>query len=151
MDEEIPAEAPKRGRGRPTGSLNKKTIERMATEAAAREGQVPEAPEETSEETPEPETPEPEAPEPEVPEPEVPEPPPRPKRKAAAKRVEAPPRAKRAPRVASPRAEPRVDSPKPRSYLEVLREGLEDARRRQKQERSTRYDSYFAFNQQRAQ
>ena len=149
--EEIPTEAPKRGRGRPKGSLNKKTLERMS--AQAREAEVPEvleeASEEASEETPE-ETPEEvteEAPE-EVPE-EVPEPPPRPKRKAAAKRapeVPAPPaakpRAKRAP--PAPRAPP-VAPPKPRSYLEVLREGLEDARRRQKQERATRYDSYFAY------
>ena len=141
--EEIPAEAPKRGRGRPKGSLNKKTLERMS--AQAREAEVPEvleeASEEASEETPE-ETPE------EVPE-EVPEPPPRPKRKAAAKRapeVPAPPaakpRAKRAP--PAPRAPP-VAPPKPRSYLEVLKAGLDDARRRQKQERATRYDSYFDF------
>ena len=131
MDEEIPTEAPKRGRGRPKGSLNKKTLERRAAEAEAREAEV--LPEETPEEAPE------EVPEPE-PEPEVPAP--RPKRKAAAKRVAPPAAPKAAPR--EPRA-PRVDSPKPRSYLEVLREGLEDARRRQKQERSTRYDSYFAF------
>ena len=39
MDEEIPTEAPKRGRGRPNGSLNKKTLERRAAEA--REAEVP--------------------------------------------------------------------------------------------------------------
>ena len=141
----------KRGRGRPKGSLNKKTLERRAAEAAALETEVPEV---SVEETEVPEVvpaaaaletevPEVSAEETEVPE-VVPEPP-RPKRRA--KRVAPPeppqPRARAAAPPAAPK--PRAKAPPPRSYLEVLREGLEDARRRQKQERATRYDRYFAY------
>ena len=161
IEEPVIETEPKRGRGRPKGSLNKSTIAKR--EAAATADVVedpgeapppkrPKAKKKVREALPEPE-PEPE-PEPsggedaeddETVRPEYqigsgsdetePEPPPPSPKKRA-------PRAKRQPKEPKP---VRMTSPEPPSYLEVLKRGLDIARHKQKAERVAKYDSFFRY------
>ena len=156
-------EAPKRGRGRPKGSLNKATIARMQAEAAssAVEGVDPSTlvldVDFNSDAA--------EAAEPprvaQVAEAEVlsePEPPPAPRLKRAlsvttkrasvrraAVRSASPEEVPRRRRVGKPSSVadgPRVSSPTP-NYLEVLKRGLEMANAAHKADRVARYDNFF--------
>ena len=153
MDPEDIESAPvKRGRGRPKGSLNKKTLARKE------EAEVPftldvdfESNEILGEPQPEPEP----VPEPE-PEP-VPEPP---KLKRAASRKAPPPppvspdeseeeppppkpkRVRRTPKPAAAPQPPPVVQPPP-TYLEVLTRGLRAAQATQKAQKVARYDAFF--------
>ena len=134
-------EQPKRGRGRPKGSLNKRTLEKQAAlkeattlDVSFEKEEEPEQVEEEVAEEPEVEPePEPEPPKkqrkPRKPKPpeEAPEPPPPP-----------------SPKKRKPRAPPREVSPE-LSYLEVLRRGMAAAKATQRAERLNRYDSYFSL------
>ena len=159
-------EPPKRGRGRPKGSLNKKTLAKREAEAEMRAsiGAPPQkfALDVSFEETPEEEVePEPE-PEPERPEPE-PEPPKRTRKKKPTEitpeesaeteeepeEPEPPPpspkkRAKRQPKHKAQKPV-RMTSPEPPSYLEIVKRGLELARHKQKAEKVAKYDSFFRY------
>ena len=145
-------EQPKRGRGRPKGSLNKRTLEKQAAlrEATTLDVSFEEEPEqvEEPEEVAEEEVEEVAEPEPEAePEPVVEEPPkkqrkPR-KPKPPEEAPEPPPRP--SPKKRKPRAPPREVSPEPLSYLEVLKRGMAAAKATQRAERLNRYDSYFSL------
>ena len=152
MEDEVPV---KRGRGRPKGSLNKKTLARVAEEEA--DVPVPftldvdfESNEILGESEPitEPEEPE-----------ELASPPPPPKLKRTVTRktppappVSAeesedeppPPKPKRVRRTPKPAAAPQppVVQPPP-TYLEVLTRGLRAAQATQKQAKVARYDAFF--------
>jgi hypothetical protein len=159
-------EPPKRGRGRPKGSLNKATIARREAEDAVTEmplEAIVEADDEAApaakpkrasrkKAAPPPET-VPEPPEPEtVPEPEpVPQPPQAPR---IPDRMPAKP--KRAPR--KPRVPPALPAaPRPAvggeaatllheaSLLDIMRAGLEHARTKHKRDRVAQYDAMFAY------
>ena len=150
-------EQPKRGRGRPKGSLNKKTLEKQAAlkEATTLDVSFEEKKEEEPEQVEEPEkaedveevAEEEVAEEPEVePEPVVEEPPkkqrkPR-KPKPPEEAPEPPPPP--SPKKRKPRAPPREVSPE-LSYLEVLKRGMAAAKATQRAERLNRYDSYFSL------
>ena len=146
----------KRGRGRPKGSLNKKTLARVAEEEA--DVPVPftldvdfESNEILGESEPIPEPAEPE-------EPASPPPPPKLKRRVSRKAPPAPPvsaeesedeipppKAKRVRRTPKPAAAPQpplVVHPPP-TYLEVLMRGLRAAQATQKAEKVARYDAFF--------
>ena len=141
--------APKRGRGRPKGSLNKKTLERLAaTEAvaapeAAETAAAPEVVPEPVEEEPEPV---------EAPSAPLPAPPSaaraaKPKRQAK-QRADAPP--KRAVRTApppAPRPPDRVPGPllNEASLLDIMKAGLAHARTKHKADKVARYDAMFAY------
>ena len=146
IEESVIEAPPKRGRGRPKGSLNKKTIatrekaaevrERTILDVAFEETPEEEAAQEPEElEQPEPE-PEPEELEEEPAEAEEPEPPPPPRPKAKA------PRVKRQPKEPKP---VRMTSPEPPSYLDILKRGLDIAKHKQKAEKVARYDSFFQY------
>ena len=145
-------EQPKRGRGRPKGSLNKRTLEKQAAlrEATTLDVSFEEEPEqvEEPEEVAEEEVEEVAEPEPEAePEPVVEEPPkkqrkPR-KPKPPEEAPEPPPPP--SPKKRKPRAPPREVSPEPLSYLEVLKRGMAAAKATQRAERLNRYDSYFSL------
>ena len=142
IEESVIDAPPKRGRGRPKGSLNKKTIAAREADAEVREKLTLDV---SFEEPPEEEAPEEEVPEeerqsepaesaePEEAGEQEPEPPPSPK--------------KRAKRQAKPKAQKpvRMTEPEPPSYLEVLKRGLDIARHRQKAEKVERYDSFFRY------
>ena len=150
--------APKRGRGRPKGSLNKKTLERRAAEAAAAtplvaaEAAEAAAPEATPEAAPELE--------PEV----VPEPveevvapsaahdgsAAKPKRQA--KRTpepveEAPPKPKRKRPPPAPRPPDALPGPllHEASLLDIMKAGLAHARAKHKADKVAKYDAMFAY------
>ena len=141
--------AAKRGRGRPKGSLNKKTLERLAaTEAvaapeAAETAAAPEVVPEPVEEEPEPV---------EAPSAPLPAPPSaaraaKPKRQAK-QRADAPP--KRAVRTApppAPRPPDRVPGPllNEASLLDIMKAGLAHARTKHKADKVARYDAMFAY------
>ena len=148
----------KRGRGRPKGSLNKKTLARVAEEEA--DVPVPftldvdfESNEILGESEPIPEPAEPEEPaspppppklkrtvsrKPRPPSPEESEDePPPPKRKRA---VRARPRREPVPEASVP---PPVVVQPPPTYLEVLTRGLRAAQATQKADRVARYDAFF--------
>ena len=156
--EEIESAPAKRGRGRPKGSLNKKTIARMSDNE---EEQAPipftldvdfESNEILGDPEPVPD-PEPE-PEPEPVRPKlkravsrktrIPDPPP-----VSAEESEdetPPPKPKRVRRTPKPAAAPQpppVAQP-PLTYLEVLTRGLRAAQATQKAEKVARYDAFFA-------
>ena len=168
-------EPPKRGRGRPKGSLNKATIARREAEEAVTEmplEAIVEADDEAApaakpkrasrkKAAPPPEA-VPEPPEPEtVPEPEpVPQPPqaPRIPDRSAARAADGgmPAKPKRAPR--KPRELPALPSaPRPAvgggaatllheaSLLDIMRAGLEHARTKHKRDRVAQYDAMFAY------
>ena len=149
-------EQPKRTRGRPKGSLNKKTLEKQAALKEATTLDVSFEKEEEPEQVEEPEkaeeveevAEEPVVEEPEVePEPVVEEPPkkqrkPR-KPKPPEEAPEPPPPP--SPKKRKPRAPPREVSPEPLSYLEVLKRGMAAAKATQRAERLNRYDSYFSL------
>ena len=145
-------QAARRGRGRPKGSLNKKTLAkqeelRQATTldvSFEEEPQEPEEPDASKPKIPErvpvglspeerPETTEEEEEEEAALEPEEPAPKPKQRRKAVEKK---PPRPRAKP--ATPEASP------PMSYLQVLQRGLVAARAAQRLERVQRYDAYFS-------
>ena len=144
-------EQPKRGRGRPKGSLNKRTLEKQAALREAMTLDVSfekeEEPEQVEEEVAEEEVAEEEMAEPEVePEPVVEEPPkkqrkPR-KPKPPEEAPEPPPPP--SPKKRKPRAPPREVSPE-LTYLEVLKRGMAAAKATQRAERLNRYDSYFSL------
>ena len=152
----------KRGRGRPKGSLNKKTLARVAEEAdvpvpftldvdfesneilgESEPINEPEEPEEPASPPPPPKlkrrVSRKAPPAPPVSEESEDEPPPPPKRKRAV-RMQAQPRRAPAPEVAAP--QPPVVQPPP-TYLEVLTRGLRAAQATQKAERVARYDAFF--------
>ena len=150
--------APKCGRGRPKGSLNKKTLERLAaTEAVA----APEAAETAAapEVVPEPVEEEPgpvEAPSDPLPAPPSAARAAKPKRQASAarggsaanQRADAPP--KRAVRTApppAPRPPDRVPGPllNEASLLDIMKAGLAHARTKHKADKVARYDAMFAY------
>ena len=141
-------EQPKRGRGRPKGSLNKRTLEKQAAlrEATTLDVSFEEEPEqvEEPEEVAEEEVPEEEVAEPE-PEPE-PEPPKKQRKPRKAKPPEEAPEPPPppSPKKRKPRAPPREVSPE-LSYLEVLKRGMAAAKATQRAERLNRYDSYFSL------
>ncbi len=160
-------EAPKRGRGRPKGSLNKATIARMHAEAAssAVEGFDPSTlvldvdfdSNEILGGAPTAEAAEAAEPHPEAAEAaEAAGPPPRPNRvksattkrasvRRAAARSASPEEVPRRRRVGKPSSVadgPRVPSPTP-NYLEVLKRGLEMANAAHKADRVARYDNFF--------
>ena len=161
MEDEVPV---KRGRGRPKGSLNKKTLARVAEEEA--DVPVPftldvdfESNEILGESEPIPEPAEPEEPASPPPPPKLKrrvsrkappappvseesedEPPPPPKRKRAV-RMQAQPRREPVP-AAAPQPPPVVQPPP--TYLEVLTRGLRAAQATQKAEKVARYDAFFA-------
>ena len=158
-------EPPKRGRGRPKGSLNKATIARREAEEAVTEmplEAIVEADDEAApaakpkrasrkKAAPPPEA-VPEPPEPEtVPEPEpVPQPPQAPRSAQGARpaSLAIPDRipAKRAPR--KPRAPAAAAAPAllhEASLLDIMRAGLEHARTKHKRDRVAQYDAMFAY------
>ena len=134
-------EQPKRGRGRPKGSLNKRTLEKQAAlrEATTLDVSFEEEPEQVEEEVPEEEVAEPE------PEPE-PEPPKKQRKPRKAKPPEEAPEPPPppSPKKRKPRAPPREVSPE-LTYLEVLKRGMAAAKATQRAERLNRYDSYFSL------
>ena len=163
MDEEnqsVCVDAPKRGRGRPKGSLNKKTLARRAAEeqtsqesdGAERQQQSPMS---VSTKAPPPafvldvefDTPE------ETVQATEPEPPEAPTPVAAAKRVRqrrtkpSEPETPRSParRVAirKPKPPPAKAEPEAYDFLEVLKRGLAMANNTHKAEKVARYDSFF--------
>ena len=150
-------EQPKRGRGRPKGSLNKRTLEKQAAlrEATTLDVSFEEKKEdeEEPEQVEEPEKAEEEVAEEEVAEePEVePEPEPEPPKKQRKPRKAKPPEEAPepppppSPKKRKPRAPPREVSPEPLSYLEVLKRGMAAAKATQRAERLNRYDSYFSL------
>ena len=150
IPEVTPEEPPKRGRGRPRGSLGIK--KRRALEEALLAPE-PETPEEINapppeQDTPE-KTPEVEAPEPEVSsEEEIPEPPPKRKRKPKAEPKPKPPKTPRQPKPRAPRPEPQpVDAPggvAPLTYTQVLQQFMADTHRIRQSEKRARYDSWFS-------
>ena len=137
-----------RKRGRPKGSLNKKTIERLKAIEGVEE--TPESQEEPrsedSEETPEAEEPEIKDPEPEPEkEPEIVPVNLEPLEESVEPKV-AKPKKPRAPRQSKPSGlstveQTRVDE---RTYMERFKEELRVRERIARNERMTRYDAYFA-------
>ena len=168
MDPEDTPEPPKRGRGRPKGSLGLK--KRLALEEALlipedeipeeiNETQEPDPPEAAQEVEPEPEPVEEDefpAPAPPPSEEEIIEPPPKRKRakaepklkatKPSAKRGSEAPKAPRKPRA--PRPEPAaVDAParmEPLTYTQVLQQFMADSHRVRQSEKRARYESWFS-------
>ena len=160
--EDIREESPpkKRGRGRPPGSLNKKTLAKIAeasmaetsmAEAAERDS-VPSAQDSAAEETMEREAPpsvtEAAASEEEIDEvkPEAPKPKKKPKESDSVplRSIEAdePTRLKR--KVTRATRAPKESTPEmPQDYLGFLRRTMELQRAHQRAEKSARYDSYF--------
>ena len=135
-----------RGRGRPKGSLHKKTLAKQqgVTDSSFEDTEEPEQP--NPETVPEPAESDPET-EPET----APEPPvPVPKRRTRkTKPVEAAPEEKEPEETFIPkkkRAPPkpvRMDLPEPPTYLEVLKRGLDIAHHQQKAEKLAKYDCFF--------
>ena len=138
-------EQPKRGRGRPKGSLNKRTLEKQAAlrEATTLDVSFEEEPEQVEEEVAEEEVEEVAEPEPEP----VVEEPPKKQRKPRKPKPpeEAPePPPPPSPKKRKPRAPPREVSPE-LTYLEVLKRGMAAAKATQRAERLNRYDNYFSL------
>ena len=152
----------KRGRGRPKGSLNKKTLARMNNDEGEEEP-VPftldvdfESNEIMGESEP---IPEPEEPE-ELASPPPPPPPPKLKRAASKRKPRPPPgspeESEEEPPPPKPKRErrpkpkpaavppPVVHQQPPPTYLEVLTRGLRAAQATQKAEKVARYDAFFA-------
>ena len=143
-------EQPMRGRGRPKGSLNKRTLEKQAALKEATTLDVSFEKEEEPEQVEEPEKAEEveevaEEPVVEEPEPE-PEPPKKQRKPRKAKPPEEAPEPPPppSPKKRKPRAPPREVSPE-LSYLEVLKRGMAAAKATQRAERLNRYDSYFSL------
>ena len=156
--EDIESAPVKRARGRPKGSLNKKTLARVAEEEA--DVPVPftldvdfESNEILGESEPISEPAEPE-------EPASPPPPPKLKRRVSRKAPPAPPvsaeesedeipppkpkKVRRTPKpAAAPQPRARPEASPPPTYLEVLTRGLRAAQATQKAEKVARYDAFF--------
>ena len=145
-------EQPKRGRGRPKGSLNKRTLEKQAAlrEATTLDVSFEEEPEQVEEpekaEDVEEVAEEEVAEEPEVePEPVVEEPP---KKQRKPRKPKPPEEAPEPPPPPSPKKRrPKAAPlpPEPLTYLEVLKRGMAAAKANQRAERLNRYDSYFSL------
>ena len=129
--------AVRRGRGRPKGSLNKKTmLKQAAIREPESEPEIPDPGHETTEEeeaAPPPPSEE-EAEEAAPPEVEVVEPPKPKQRRKQQKR----PRAEPTPEAEAEPSQPQL------TYLQVLQRGLAAARVAQRNERVQRYDAYFS-------
>ena len=124
MEEEQP---PKRSRGRPKGSLNRKTIERVTAATAAAEREATQEMSDSWEDSAEYAVAEASAAE-HVDEEEEEEPP-------------EPPAPPPKPRKAKPK--PVLTALEPLTYVEVLKRGLDIAHHQQRADRVSRYDSFF--------
>ena len=135
----------KRGRGRPTGSKNRKTLDREKAleNEQAETGEIAEPPEEppfaldvdfASEVLP--------AEELVLSEPE--EPKPKRKQKVSMEEPE-PPKRKRKPKVAMKPPEPTAPTLKiePRDHMAIMREALRNCEAQRRMDRTNRYDNYF--------